>query len=360
VNTPTPTTVFRWAAAATLGVLLVLAGAYGIYRVRSLLILVLVSLFLAVGLDPIVRWLTARGLPRWLAVLLVVLAGLGLVGIFIWSIAPPLVDQGARLIGDLPGYLERVSSRSSSARRIADRYHLTDRLADLVSQLPAEISSGAVGFMRQFVGLLASTVTVTALTIYFMADMPRLRQGITQLFPPHRRTRAVEVVDVVTEKVGGYMLGNITVSLIAGTLTFICLELVGTSFALPLAVTVAVTDLIPIVGATLGAIACLIVTIFSVDLWPASVVVLLFFLAYQAFETYVLVPKVLHNAVDLSSITVLLVALTGGALLGLIGALMAIPIAAAIKVLLSPRIASLYDEPDRDEELLTDEARPAG
>jgi predicted PurR-regulated permease PerM len=345
MSTPTPGLVFRWAAAATLGVLVVLVVAYGIYQVRDLLVLVLVSLFLAVGLDPIVRWLTRRGLPRWVAVLVVVLAGLVLVGVFIWSIAPPLVDQGGRLVGDLPGYLERLSSRSSPVRRVADRYHLTERLADLAGQLPAKLSGDAVGFMRRFVGLLASTVTVAALTIYFMADMPRLRHGITQLFPPPRRTRAVEVVDVVTEKVGDYMLGNITVSLIAGTLTFVCLELVGTSFALPLAVTVAIADLIPLVGATLGATACLIVTIFSVDVWPATVIVLLFFLAYQAFETYVLVPRVLHNAVDLSSVTVLLVALTGGALLGLVGALMAIPIAAAIKVLLSPRIANLYDEP---------------
>ncbi|WP_019927584.1 AI-2E family transporter [Nocardia sp. BMG111209] len=346
MNAPAPGLVLRWAAAATVGVLLVLVAAYGIYRVRSLLVLVLVSLFLAVGLDPIVRWLTGRGLPRWLAVLIVVLVALALVAVFVWSIVPPLVDQGSRLVGDLPGYLERVSSRSSPARRVADRYHLTERLADLASQLPGKLSGGAIGFMREFVGLLASTVTVIALTIYFMADMPRLRHGITRLFPPPRRPRAEEVVDVVTEKVGGYMLGNITVSLIAGALTFVCLRLVGTSFALPLAVTVAVTDLIPLIGATLGAIACLIVTVFSADLWPAAVIVLLFFLVYQAFETYVLVPRVLHNAVDLSSVTVLLVALTGGALLGLIGALMAIPIAAAIKVLLSPRMANLYDEPD--------------
>ncbi|RMI33318.1 AI-2E family transporter [Nocardia stercoris] len=340
---PTPPgTVFRQAAAATLGVLAVAVGAYGVYKLRGVLVLVLVALFLAVGVDPTVRWLTARGLPRWTAVTTVVLVGLALVGGFFWLVVPPLVDQGGNLLGDLPGYLQRLSDKSSAVRQVTDRYHLTQRLTDLAGRIPAALGSGAIGYFEQFVGFLASTVTVLALTIYFMADLPRLRRGLAQLSPPRYRDRVVDVVDVVVEKVGGYMMGNIAVSFIAGGATWVCLELLHVPFALPLAVTVGLADLIPLVGATLGAIVCVVVTVATTGIW-AAIVVVAFFLGYQAVENYILVPRVLHNAVDLSSMTVLLCALAGGTLLGLVGALMAIPFAAAVKVVFSPRISAMLD-----------------
>lgn len=342
--------VFRSAIAAALGVLVVLIACYAVYLVRDILVLVAVALFVAVSLEPVVDWLTKRGSPRWLAVALIVLALLSLVGAFAWSIAPSLTHEGSKLISDLPGYLERLSAKSSAIRHITDRYHLTDRLSALATDLPAKLSGGAVGFLHHFIGALAATVTVLALSIYFMADMPRLRRGVPQLFPPRHRTRATEIVDIVAAKVGGYMFGNIVVSLIAGSATFVCLEVLGVPFALPLAVVVGITDLIPIIGATLGAIACLVVALFTVGFWPACVVLVAFFLAYQAVETYLLVPRVLHNAVDLSSVTVLLCALTGGTLAGLIGALMSIPIAAAVKVILSPRVAALYESATPDGE----------
>ncbi|NUS44087.1 MAG: AI-2E family transporter [Mycobacteriaceae bacterium] len=335
--------VLRWSMAATIGVLVVLAGAYGVYLLRDILVLVLVALFLAVGIEPVVQWLCRRGLPRWLAVGAVVAVQLLLLAVFVWSVGPPLVEQGSKLLGDLPGYLHRLSDESDAVRRITDRYHLTERLTDFAGELPAKLSGGAVGFFRQFVGFLASTVTVIALAIYFMAAMPQLRNGLARLFPPRNRDRAAEVIDVVTTKVGGYMLGNIAVSVIAGAATYVCLRLLGVPFALTLAVTVGITDLIPLIGATLGAVICLTVTVFTVGFWPATVVVAVFFVAYQAVENYLISPRVQRNAVDLSSVTVLLVALAGGTLLGLVGALMAIPIAAAIKVVLSPRVAALYD-----------------
>jgi predicted PurR-regulated permease PerM len=140
------------------------------------------------------------------------------------------------------------------------------------------------------------------------------------------------------------MIGNIIISLFAGASTFACLALVGVPFALPLAVAVAITDLIPMVGATLGAAICVLVSVLTVDLWPASVIVLVFFILYQQVENYLIAPRVLRNTVDLSSVAVLLVALIGGTVLGLVGAVMAIPIAATVKVLMSPAIAAM-DQP---------------
>lgn len=339
-----PGLVLRWAAAGTIGVLLVLLVAYGLYVVRGILVLVLVALFLAISLEPAVHWLVRRGVRRSFAVTIVMLVAVALFGAFIWSIVPPMVDQGGKLFADLPGYLQRLSTRSKTIREITDRYNLTERLTALAAEIPAKLAGGTVGFIQRLLGALASSLTVLALTIYFMADMPRLRRGLIRMFPPRRRPRVTEVVDVVVDKVGGYMIGNIIISLFAGASTFLCLLLVGVPFALPLAVAVAVTDLIPMVGATLGAAICVLVSAFTVDLWPATVIVVLFFVLYQQVENYLIAPRVLRNTVDLSSVAVLLVALIGGTVLGLVGAVMAIPIAATVKVLMSPTIAAM-DQP---------------
>jgi len=338
-----PGLVFRWAGAGTAGALVVLLIAYGFYTVRGILVLVLIGLFVAVSLDPVVRWLVARGVRRSLAVSIVVLVLVALFALFIWSIVPPVVEQGGKLFADLPGYLRRLSEQSKAVREVTDRYHLTARLSTLVADLPGRLAGGAVGSVHRFLGTLASSLTVLVLAIYFMADMPRLQRGVVRLFPPRRRPRVAEIVKVVVDKVGGYMIGNIIISLVAGASTFICLELVRVPFALPLAVTVAITDLIPMIGATLGAVICVLVSVLTVDIWPQSVIVLLFFIGYQQLENYLIAPRVMRNAVDLSSVAVLLAALIGGAVLGLVGAIMAIPIAATAKVVMSPRFAAMQD-----------------
>jgi predicted PurR-regulated permease PerM len=341
--------VLRWAGAGTLGVLLVLLVAYAFYVVRSILVLVVIALFAAVSLDPVVRWFTRRGMRRSLAVTMVILVGLALFAAFIWSIVPPIVNQSGELFADLPGYLNRLSEESAPVREITDRYNLTDRLSALVADLPGKLAGGAFGFLQRLLGGLASVGTVLVLTIYFMADMPRLRRGLVRLFPHRRRRRVAEIVDVVVDKVGGYMIGNLTISLFAGVSTFVVLEVAGVPFALPLAVTVALTDLIPMIGATLGAIVCILVSLFTEGIWPATVIVVVFFFVYQQLENYLLVPRVFRNTVDMPSVAVLLVALIGGSLLGLAGAIMAIPLAATVKVVMSPMIAAI-DEPSPEAE----------
>jgi predicted PurR-regulated permease PerM len=339
--------VFRWAAMGTLGVLTVLLSAYSLYAVRSVVVLVLVALFLAVSLDPAVQWLLRRGMRRSTAVAIVSLVLVVIVAGFMWSVVPAIVDQTGKLLANLPDYLRTLSDESKVVRKVTDRYDLTDRLSGVVAGIPAKLAGGAVGFARGFIGTAASTITVLVLTMYFMADLPRIRQGLPRLFPS-RRGRVAEITDVVVDKVGGYMIGNLTISLIAGTAAFVCLRLVGVPFALPLAAAVAIADLIPMIGATLGAVICLVVSLFTVGIWPRTVIVLLFFILYQQAENYLIAPRVLRNTVNMSSVAVLLVALIGGSLFGLVGAIMAIPVAAAVKVLLSPKVAALEQATSND------------
>jgi predicted PurR-regulated permease PerM len=340
-----PGLVFRWAAAGTAGVLVVLLFAYGLYTVRGILVLVLIALFLAISLDPVVRLLVARGVRRPFAVTIVVLVLVALFAVLVWSIVPPVVEQGGRLFSDLPGYLRRLSAQWGALREVTDRYNLTDRLTALVAELPARLAGGTVGFVQNVLGTLASSLTVLVLAIYFMADMPRLRRGLIELSPHRWRPHTAEIVSVVVNKVGGYMIGNIIISLFAGVSTFVCLELARVPFALPLAVIVAIADLIPMIGAMLGAVICVLVTIFTAGIWPAGVAVLLFFIAYQQVENYLIAPRVMRNTVDLSAVAALLAALIGGTVLGLAGAIMAIPIAAAVKVIMSQRTATARATP---------------
>jgi predicted PurR-regulated permease PerM len=330
--------MFRWGVYTSLGVLAVIAGAAAVYTTRAVLIRVLIALFIAVSLDPAVRGLTRRGVRRGVAVLVIFLAVGGLTAAFLVSVIPAMVDQFQTLVHDFPGYLASLQDHSSRFRIFSDRYHLTSRVQDLLTSLPGRIGGGLLGFTRRLFGALFSTLTVVVLTIYFMADLPRLRHNVLRLFPAAHRDRADHVTGVVVDKVGSYMIGNLLISLIAGIASFIVFTALGMPFAVPLAFAVAVCDLIPTIGATLGAVICVAAALLFTELWPTTVVVAIFFVAYQQLENYLIAPRILQNTVSLSAAAVLLAGLIGGTVLGLIGALMAIPIAAALKVVMAERL----------------------
>jgi predicted PurR-regulated permease PerM len=330
--------MFKWGAAAALGVLSVVAVAFAVYTIRGILVLIIIAVFIAVSLDPAVRWLVRLGLRRGVAVGIMFLVFVALLTTFLAAVIPPLVREGTGLFENLPGYVERLPEQSSLYRDLAERYNFTEKLSEYAAKIPERVVGEAWTFAQRFLGALAQVLTVLVFTIYFMSDLPRLRRGLVRLFPRPRRPRAAEVVNVLVDKVGAYMIGNLIISVIAGITSFAVLMAVGVPYALPLAVAVAITDLIPLIGATIGAVLCTAVTFFTADLWPQTVVVLLFFIVYQQLENYLLVPRVMRNTVDISSLAVLLSALIGAAVLGIMGALMAIPVAAAVKVVLTPMI----------------------
>ncbi|MDG6102153.1 AI-2E family transporter [Dactylosporangium aurantiacum] len=340
---------YRWAVAAGLGLLTVAAGAFALYTVRQILVQVIIAVFVAVSLDPAVRLLIRRGVRRSVAVAVIVVLALLVLAGFVWSMVPPLVGQGGDLLRNIPQYLQELPERSQTYREVADRYGLTEKLTEYAKTLPAKVGGGALGVLTGIFSALLNVLLVTVLTIYFMADLPRVRRGIVRLVPRQGRPRAAQAINVVVDKVGGYMIGNLIISLFAGVSSFVCLFLLDVPFALPLAFFVAVTDLIPLIGATVGAVGCTVVALVTGDLWPTAVVVAVFFLLYQQLENYLIAPRVLRNTVDLSSIAVLLAALVGGAILGVVGALMAIPVVAAVKVLMTPMVEALNEPPaERD------------
>jgi len=355
-----PRTVFRWAVAGALGLLVVYLGAFAVFLVRDVLVQIAVAAFIALSLDPLVRWMISRRISRGYAVTIIFVLFLGLLAVALWAAIPPLAEQATRLATDFPGYLDHLREQSPALRDLERRFNLEDKLDDVANALLARSQRDALAFGQRFFGALLQALLVLVLTIYFMLDLPRLRRAIVRLFPKRHRVNVGLAVNVVIDKVGAYMIGNVVISLIAGVSTFIVLTALDVPFALPLAVFVAITDLIPLIGATLGAVITVVVAIATTDLWPNTVLLAIFFIVYQQLENYLIAPRVLKNTVDIPSIAVLLAALLGASFMGLVGALMAIPVAAAIKVIATP-IMRARDEVDTSTPAEATPARdPAG
>ena len=355
----TTRTVFRWGVAGALGVLSVYLGYKAVLLVTDILVQVIIAAFIAVSLDPAVRWLIQRRVRRGQAVAIIFLVLVALLGLFLLAFLPPLIKQGTHLVGDFPTYLKNLRTRSPGLRDLEDRFHISEASIDNFARtVPQKLGHEALTFGQRFLGALLSTVLVLALTIYFMIDLPRIRRGLVRLFPKRQRRTVNEAANVVIDKVGSYMIGNIIISLIAGAATFVALTAIRVPFALPLAFWVAITDLIPMIGATLGAVVCVVVAFATGSLWPQTILVVAFFILYQQLENYLIAPRVMRDAVQMPAVAVLLAALLGGSVLGLIGALMAIPISAAIRVLAAPVLRARDEEPAVSPDAAVPEEEP--
>jgi predicted PurR-regulated permease PerM len=319
-----------------------LAGAAGIAvtyvlfqllaQARSVLVLIGLAWFLAIGLDPAVRWLGRRGLPRWGGVLAVSLAVLGLVGGFFAAAVPTLVQQGTQFAGLLPRYLHQLQDHSSLLGRLNDEFHIQQQVQSTLEGQTSDLVGGLLGAGRVVFGAAASTFTVAVLTLYFLADHPRIRRLLYRLVPHSRRPRAILIGDEVFARVGGFVLGNLITSLVAGVATFVWLEIFQVPYAVLLSMFVALMDLIPVVGSTLGGVVvCLVALTVSM---PIALSTAGYIVAYRLAEDYLLVPKIIGKTVRVPSLVTVVAVLLGGALLGIVGALVAIPVAAAIGLLL--------------------------
>lgn len=315
------------------GVVVALALAWSVVTAREILLLILLSLFIAVGLEPVVALLHRHRVPRPLAVVLVSLAALGVFAGFLALAIPPLVDEVNKLVKEAPHYLQTLNDRSSFVGHLNRQYHLVDHLKTALSKGGlTSVTSGVLGAGVLVVGVITAVLIVVVLTIYFLADMPRVTRTIYRLAPHSRRARAGLLIDEVFARVGGYMLGNVITSVIAGIGTLIWLEIWGIPYPLLLSAFVALMDLIPIVGSTVAGI---VVSLVALTIsWPVALGTAIFYIVYRNLEDYLITPRVMKKTVQVSGLVTVIAVLIGGALLGIIGALIAIPIAAAIKLVL--------------------------
>jgi len=343
-----PSQVMRTVAVALLTAAVVLGGLFLLWQVHTFIGQFVIALFLAAVLNPIVNWLQRRHrmVKRSIAIVLsylgVVVALLLIAGIFV-----PLIIQEIR---DLIDFFVGVSVAGGAevyVRGLADQFGLgwvADRLSTQLADLPSQLGALAKSLLLSAGGIaigaasaVASIVTILTLTFFMLLGSERLVNGAVGLAPEPHRPLVRNILRQSGGAVFGYVSGNLAISFIAGVTTFILLVILGMPYAAALALLVAVLDLIPLVGATLGAAVVIVVALF-VDPWKA-LVLLGFFLVYQQLEGSILQPMVYSRAVHLDGLTIFVAVLVGALLLGIPGALLAIPVAEIIRVIVTDVLA---------------------
>ena len=304
-----------------------------VIRARSVLIIIGLGFFIAVGLDPVVGWLVRHRMPRWAAVLTVIGCGLAVAAAFLAAAIPPLASEATSLAHQVPHYMHSLQDRNSQLGKLNVKYHIQQRLSKLVTGGGGgSLVGGVLGAGALVLSTASSIVAVMVLSIYFLAGLPRIKLFAYQLVPHSRRPRAILIGDEILAKVGGYVLGNFITSVIAGVGTYLWLLAFGVPYPLLLGMFVALLDLIPVIGSTVGGVVVTLVAL-TVSL-PVALATLAFYIGYRLAEDYLIVPRIMGRAVQVPAIVSLVAVLIGGVLLGIIGALVAIPVAAAIRLLL--------------------------
>jgi len=315
-----------------LGVIVAYAIFLGVRNAASILVLIFIAAFLAIGLNPAVSWLRRRGIRRGFAVAIVTLVLLALLIGGITALIPPLVTQTNELIKNVPDYVSQLQ-RSQTIRELIVRYNIMEKVTSAVNAgTIGNAVGGVVGGARLIFGTIFNTLTVLVLTIYFMAAFDRLREAAYSLVPASRRSRVRLLTDEILTKVGAYMVGALAIAVLAGFSSFVLAMILGLAYPFALAVVVAVCDLIPQIGATLGAIIVSLVG-FASSL-TAGLVCAGFFIIYQQVENYLVYPTVMRRSVKVSDVAAVVAALLGVALFGVVGALVAIPMVAAIQLII--------------------------
>jgi predicted PurR-regulated permease PerM len=335
---------FRVAFTAALGVGLAYALMQAVIAVRSVLILLLISAFLAIGLNPAVEALESRGLTRGRAVG-AVLVGVLLVFVgFGFAVVPPIVDQVGQLINKAPEYVHDLQNNHRVASLDA-RFHFLNQARQYVSHpenLGTKLFGGVLGVGKVVFSAFFSTLTVLILTLYFLSNLPNIKAAAYRAVPRSRRARVGLLADEILERVGSYVAGALVIAACAGVTTFIVLLIFHVPYPVALAILVAITDLIPLIGATIGAVVVTLVSFFVST--KTGIIVGVYYAAYQQFENYLLYPRVMKKSVDVSPAATVVAVLIGGSLLGVLGALLAIPIAAAVQLVLQEVVIPRQDD----------------
>ncbi len=314
-----------------LGVIVAYVIFLGIRNAASILVLIFVALFLAIGLNPAVLRLQKWHFPRWLAVTVVALTVVALLGGGIVALIPPVITQTGQLVENVPGFIESLQ-RNETVNDLVQRYDLLTKVQNAINAgTVTNALGGVVGGARLLFGTIFNVLTVLVLTIYFMASFERMKSAAYAMVPASRRTRVRLLTDEILTKVGAYMVGALAIAVFAGLSTWVFAVIVGLAYPFALAVVVAVCDLIPQIGATLGAvIVSLIALADSITTGIASIV---FFLIYQQIENYLIYPNVMRRSVKVSDVAAITAALLGVGLFGVLGALVAIPLVAAVQLI---------------------------
>jgi predicted PurR-regulated permease PerM len=326
-----PRTVLR-----VVGILIAIALLLEIVWIsRHVLTWIFIALFLALALNPAVDWLERRTERRGLATAIVYVATLALLVGIGWLFIPTLVSQVNDFAGKVPDYLHDLTKGRGRLGFLQEKYHLVDKARKALREGGASklfgISGTALALAKGVVNAVLATVTIAFLTLFMLLEGPRWVEAFFSLLNPESGRRWRAVGRDIYRTVGGYVTGNLLISLIAGVSATVVLLLTHVPYAVALGLIVAILDLIPLAGATIAAI--IVGSVAFIHSVPAGIIVVVFFIVYQQVENHILQPVVYGRTVQLSPLAVLISVLIGAQLAGVLGALAAIPVAGSLQVI---------------------------
>ncbi len=321
-----------------LGIILAAAVMIEIVQVvRGVLIWILIAVFFALALNPAVVWLQEHGVRRRSVAVMMTFVGTILAIVAVAALfIPTLVDQVNEFVDAVPGYVEDLTAGEGRLGFLERDYHIVERVREALSEGGATkilgLSGTAIAITKGVVTAVIATLTIAFLTLFMLFEGPAWVERFYSLLPAEKQPRWRAIGSEIYRTIGGYVTGNLAISLIAGVTSTIVFLILDVPFAFALGLLVAILDLIPLAGATIAAV--LVTTVAFLDSTTSGVIVLIFFILYQQLENHVLQPIVYGRTVQLSPLAVLISVLIGAELAGVIGALAAIPVAGTIQVIL--------------------------
>lgn len=345
------TNAFRAGFVGMLGVGLALLLISAVTSLATVLLYIGVALFLALGLDPVVRWLEVKGMPRWAAILTVVVVVLGGFVALMLTTIPSLIDQVTHFFTSVPDLIKQIQSQDWVKNLDAQIGSAVDVNAVLAAvsdffKDPKNLGTLAGGALAVGVGIasgVTGTIVVVILTLYFTASLQMMKNFTYSLVPSTKRDTFIRLSEQIVTGVGKYVGGQVVLALMNGVLTFIFLTIVGGKVAIVFAFIAFLLALIPLVGTVAAAT---IITVSELLLCgpETAIAVGIYYLIYMQIEAYVFSPRIMNKAVSVPGSIVVIAALAGGTLLGIFGALIAIPIAASINLIIKEIVIPMQEE----------------
>jgi predicted PurR-regulated permease PerM len=320
-----------------LGIIVAAAAIFTfLYLAWHVITWILIALFLSLALNPAVESFERRGLKRgWASFIVFFLALLAFAGLGA-LLLPPLIDQITTFVDDVPQLVDDLTAGRGPLGFLQEDYQIVDKIEDAIQEQGAGgvlgVTTAGIAIARGVVSFVVGVVAISFLTFFMLLEGPRLAARFRDFLPETLKPRWERVSGDIYRTVGGYVTGNLVISLIAGVISAVVLFVLGSDYAIALAVVVALFDLVPLAGATLAAI--IVSTVAFIELgWIKGAIVIGFFVLYQQLENHVLQPVIYGRTVQLSPLTVLVAVLIGAELVGILGALAAIPVAGIIQAI---------------------------
>lgn len=339
---------FRVGLIGTLGVGLGVLILTSIVSLSTILTYIGAALFLALGLEPIIAFLERRRVARWAAILIVLVVTLALLSLLLWAIIPIIVSQSTALVKQITLFVEKGTYQEwyEWLQKQFPAINFDQTLQQVWAYVQHSAGSIGAGLLTVGLGIISGffgALIVIILTIYFTSSLPNIKRAAYELVPASKRSRFADIAEQITESVGKYVMGQVGLALVNGILSAVFLTIIGAPFPVLLAVIAFLFSLIPLVGTLSGSVVIVLLSLLLASPLTALVAAI-YYVIYMQLEAYVLSPRIMNRAVSVPGAVVVIAALAGGSLLGILGALIAIPVAASILLIIKQVVIPRQNE----------------